>query len=200
LAGARRVTLLRVATRRAVRLGAALRRVVVLLAAVLRRVVVLLAAVLRRVVVLLVVVRLVATLRLAVRRRVVILLEATRRRVAVFLAGALRRVVFLAVVRRLAVALRRVVAAPFRAGLLLAAFLAGRAARLRVAVPPDPPSCDRRFFSFMSSTLNSESCLSMSVPDPDSADWEHSGQRARFPPYFIVSRVTALPHSEQDVT
>ncbi|RNJ72098.1 MAG: hypothetical protein EB832_04535 [Thaumarchaeota archaeon S14] len=199
------------ATRRAVRLGAALRRVVVLLAAVLRRVVVLLAAVLRRVVVLLaavlrrvvvllVVVRLVATLRLAVRRRVVILLEATRRRVAVFLAGALRRVVFLAVVRRLAVALRRVAAAPFRAGLLLAAFLAGRAARLRVAVPPDPPSCDRRFFSFMSSTLNSESCLSMSVPDPDSADWEHSGQRARFPSYFIVSRVTALPHSEQDVT
>jgi len=114
---------------------------------------------------------------------------------AVRLAGALRAVPL--AVRRLAGALRA--AAALLAGLFLAPFFAGREARLRAGAPV-PPSCARRFFSFISSTLSSESCLSMLVPGPDAADWEHSGQSARLPSYFIVSRVTALPHSEHDVT
>jgi len=115
---------------------------------------------------------------------------------AVRLAGALRLAAPFGV-RRLAGALRA--AAALLAGLFLAPFFAGRAARLRAGAPV-PPSCARRFFSLISSTLSSESCLSMLVPGPDAADWEHSGQSARLPSYFIVSRVTALPHSEHDVT
>jgi len=115
---------------------------------------------------------------------------------AVRLAGALRLAALFGV-RRLAGALRAVAA--LLAGLFLAPLFAGRAARLRAGAPV-PPSCARRFFSLISSTLSSESCLSMLVPGPDAADWEHSGQRARLPSYFIVSRVTALPHSEHDVT
>jgi len=112
------------------------------------------------------------------------------------LAGALRLAALFGV-RRLAGALRAVAA--LLAGLFLAPLFAGRAARLRAGAPV-PPSCARRFFSLISSTLSSESCLSMLVPGPDAADWEHSGQSARLPSYFIVSRVTALPHSEHDVT
>jgi len=115
---------------------------------------------------------------------------------AVRLAGALRLAAPFGVFR-LAGALRA--AAALLAGLFLAPLFAGRAARLRAGAPV-PPSCARRFFSLISSTLSSESCLSMLVPGPDAADWEHSGQSARLPSYFIVSRVTALPHSEHDVT
>ncbi len=116
--------------------------------------------------------------------------------------GLLRDVValvFLRVVLRFGRLVADVLRAPALAGRLF--FFGGDALFFAGGLLDVPPSWERRFFSLMSSTLKSESCLSISVPElaVDDDCW-HSGHRARLPSYFIVSRVTALPHSEHDVT